>query len=299
MPIKTCILISTFEKYRRLAEWTGERIDLEWKNHPPIFYAGLEIDGGRSLGFHGESSDWMSVNLDAVMRLQQKGYTHAYLVLDDHPPVGRCNEWFLNEELPRLAFQLDASYIGLLGYGQHRDCEGEILGRGAAHLEKSSLDYRWRFSLHPGLWKLASLEDILRSRMDLYHGRERSPWNFERHRDDPEFSRRFGSYRVHGTCSLAGGGGSLLGIAVEAIQRFIVDCILYAAKATGGKAVRDAVEIRSMWLYGHYEGPYPIFWSGCMRQGRVNQDFERWVARYGENVLRSSWNRVKADCLLD
>jgi hypothetical protein len=297
--MKTCILISTFKKCRRLAEWTRRCIDREWKDHPPVFYAGLDADGEASLGFQGDSSDWMSVNLDGVMRLKKQGYTHAYLILDDHPPVGRCNEKFLNEELPRSASQLDAAYMGLLGYGQHREPEGKILGKEFSRIEKSALDYRWKFSLHPGLWKLASLEDILRARMDLYQGRERSPWNFERHRDGLEFSQRFGSYRVHGTSSVAGGAFSKFSIAVEACRRFVADCTLFAAKLTGGKAARDAAEIRSMWLYGHYQGPYPIFWSGCMRQGRVNQDFERWVTRYGSNALQSLWKGVKADCLLE
>lgn len=297
--MKTCILISTFEKYRRLAEWTGRCIDREWRDHPPVFYAGLDDDGKASLGFQGDSSDWMSVNLDSVIRLKKRGCTHAYLILDDHPPVGRCNEKFLNEELPRLAFELDAAYIGLLGYGQHRESEGEILGKEFSRLEKSALDYRWKFSLHPGLWKLDSLEAVLLARMDLYQGRERSPWNFERHRDGVEFSRRFGSYRVHGVSSVGGGAVSKFSIAVEACRRFVADGSLFAAKITGGKAARDAAEIRSMWLYGHYQGPYPIFWSGCMRQGGVNQDFERWVTRHGSNALQSSWNRVKADCLLE
>lgn len=297
--MKTCILISTFEKYRRLAEWTARRIDSEWKNHPPIFYAGLDADGGSSLGFNGESSDWMSVNLDAVIRLQEGGYTHAYLILDDHPPVGRCNDQFLNDELPLLASKLDASYIGLLGYGQHRESEGDVLGKEFACLEKSAPNYRWKFSLHPGLWKLASLERILKARMELYAGNDRSPWNFERHRDDLEFSRRFTSYRVNGASCIAGGIVSKFCIAAEAWRRFVADCILFSAKITGGKAGRDVAEMRSMWLYGHYQGPYPIFWSGCMRQGCANQDFERWVTRHGSNVLRTAWQEVKADCLLE
>jgi hypothetical protein len=297
--MKTCILISTFEKYRRMAVWTAHCIDREWRDHPPVFYAGLDADGEGSLGFQGDSSDWMSVNLDGVTRLKKRGYTHAYLILDDHPPVGRCNEKYLNEELPRLASELDAAYIGLLGYGQHREREGEILGKEFSLLEKSALDYRWKFSLHPGLWKLDSLEDILRARMDLYHGRERSPWSFERHRDGLEFSRMFRSYRVHGASSAVGGLLSKLGIAAEACRRFAADCALFVAKITGGKAARDAAEIRRMWLYGHYQGPYPIFWSGCMRQGRVNRDFEKWVSRYGKLELESSWNEVKTDCFLE
>jgi hypothetical protein len=297
--MKVCILISTFEKFRRLAEWTARRMDLEWKDHPPIFYAGLDADGGASLGFHGESSDWMSVNRDAVMRLRDCGYTHAYLILDDHPPVGRCSEEFLNEELPRLAVELDAAYIGLLGYGQHHPLEGKRLGRNHASLERSNPDYRWKFSLHPGLWKLDSLERILNSRMDLYQGKDRSPWNFERHRDSLEFSFQFPSFRVYGAKDATGGLPTRFKLLTEAIRRFFADCALFVAKAKGGQVARDKEEVRLHWLYGHYLGAYPLFWSGCMRQGRINADFETWVQCHGNSRIQSDWERARADCFLD
>lgn len=297
--MKTCILISTFQKYRRLAEWTAHRIDSEWKDHPPVFYAGLDADSDASLGFHGESSDWMSVNRDAVMRLQEKGYTHAYLILDDHPPVGRCHEGFLNEELPRLAVDLDAAYIGLLGYGQHRPLEGRRLGRNHARLEQSNPDYRWKFSLHPGLWKLDALERVLNSRMELYTGKARSPWNFERHRDSLEFSLQFPSFRVHGANDAAGGFLMRFKLLTEAITRFFADCTLFVAKQRGGQVAREKEEVRLNWLYGHYQGPYPMFWSGCMRQGGINKDFEGWVRYQGTPRVQSDWERVRADCFLD
>ena len=297
--MKVCILISTFEKFRRLAEWTAGRIEVEWQNHPPVFYAGLDAGGGSSLGFRGESSDWMSVNRDAVIRLRELGYTHAYLILDDHPPVGRCHDGFLNEELPRLAVELDASYIGLLGYGQHRPLEGKRLGRKYASLERSNPDYRWKFSLHPGLWKLDALERVLNSRMALYQGKDRSPWNFERHRDSLEFSLQFPSFRVRGSNVLAGGilmRGKLLN---EAMVRFLADCALFLAKKRGGQVARDKQEIRLHWLYGHYQGAYPLFWSGCMRQGRINKDFETWVQRHGNSRIQSDWELARTDCFLD
>lgn len=297
--MKTCILISTFEKYHRLAEWTARRIEVEWRDHPPIFYAGLEADGGASIGFRGESSDWMGVNLDAVVLLRKKGFTHVYLILDDHPPVGPCNHRCLNEELPRVAADLDAAYIGLLGYGQHREMEGEQVVREGMILEQSNPEYRWKFSLHPGLWKLESLEQILKERMDLYAGKERSPWNFERHRDGWEFSERFPSFRIHGASRAAGGVASRVAMVADVARRFAADCALFLAKVTGGKATRDALEVRLHWLYGRYQGPYPMFWSGCMRQGKVNRDFEKWVFSHGNSRIRSDWERAKAECFLE
>lgn len=297
--MRTCILISTFEKYRRLAEWTARRIDFEWENHPPLFYAGLDADGDASLGFYGESSDWMSVNLDAVKRLREQGYTHVYLILDDHPPVGRCNHRCLNEELPGVAVDLDAAYIGLLGYGQHRAREGARVVGGGLILERSSPGYRWKFSLHPGLWKLESLELILGARMNFYAGKDRSPWNFERHRDDREFTERFPSFRIHGASRSAGGITNRGAMVADAVRRFFADCALFMAKLSGGQTKRDAMEIRLHWIYGSYRGPYPMFWSGCMRQGKVNPDFEKWVSSHGHPAIRSDWECAKEECFLE
>ena len=78
----------------------------------------------------------------------------------------------------------------------------------------------------------------------------------------------------------------------------MADTELFASKLAGGKAVRDSAELRRLWMFGHYLGPYPIFWSGCMRQGKPHGDFEKWLARFGPRELRSSWTAAKADCFL-
>jgi hypothetical protein len=43
-------------------------------------------------------------------------------------------------------------------------------------------------------------------------------------------------------------------------------------------------------MFGHYLGPYPIFWSGCMRQGNPHADFEKWLAWFGPRELKAAWN---------
>ena len=296
----TCILISTFDRYEKLARWTLGRIDSEWANHPPVFFAGLSRRDGQSLGFIGDSQDWMGVNLQAVRRLSESGYTHAYVILDDHPPVGRCHAGFLNDRLPELSACLGAAYVGLLGYGQHRRREGEDLGSAFAHLEKTSPSYRWKFSLHPGLWNLVDLQTLLECRMEIYPKGQRSPWNFERHRDVPgdllvdSIASR--CFRVRGSLSLAPEFLSRGALALEYLIRFAADMELFAAKLSGGKPARDAAELRRLWMFGHYLGPYPIYWSGCMRQGKPHADFEKWLAASGSNELVCSWNKAMQDC---
>lgn len=295
----TCILISTFDRCENLARWTLGRIDREWANHPPVFFAGLSRRDERSLGFDGDFSDWMGVNLQAVARLRASGYSHAYLILDDHPPVGRCHSGFLNDRLPELSVRLDAAYIGLLGYGQHRCREGEDLGRTFAHLEKTSPSYRWKFSLHPGLWNLGDLQTLLECRMEIYAQGQRTPWNFERHRDVPGDLRvdsiASRCFRVRGSSSLEPEFRSRGILTVESLFRFAADAELFAAKLAGGKIARDSAELRRLWMFGHYLGPYPIYWSGCVRQGKPHTDFEKWLASLGSNELVSSWNKARQD----
>ena len=69
--------------------------------------------------------DWIGVTLDAVQDLLSHGYRSVYLVLDDHPPLGRCQPNLLNNVLPKILFERDATNISLFGSGQGRQVEGQ------------------------------------------------------------------------------------------------------------------------------------------------------------------------------
>lgn len=295
----TCILISTFDRYESLARWTAGRIDREWAGHPPVYYAGLSRRDEQSLGFEGDAADWMDVNRQAVVRLRGMGFTRAYLVLDDHPPVGRCHADYLSRILPEHAERLGAAYVGLLGYGQHRCREGNGLGAEWGHLEHTPASYRWKFSLHPGLWSLADLQVLLESRMETYPAGQRSPWNFERHRDVPGDARVDAlagrCYRVCGSAWMEGGAAARA-LGFEAALRFVADVALFVARLRGGQQARNRAELRRLWMYGHYLGPYPLFWSGTMRQGRPHADFEKWLENSGPRELRTAWAEISSDC---
>ena len=288
----TAILVSTFDRYEALARWTVDRIRKEWPEHPPVFFSGLSCCTPESLGFEGDSKDWMSVTLQAAEALQSRGFSHAYLILDDHPPFGNCNPCFLNEKLPRLASQINAAHISLLGYGQHRKQEGLVEVFDVIRLERLPSSYRWKFSLHPGLWNLADLQFLLEQRMAQYVGRELTPWNFERHQDlaGDQITSHCGTrcHRVHGAESLVQSAPALL--LREAWLRLEADVAMFLAKLIGGMPARTAVEQKTLWRFGHYAGPYPIYWSGCLRQGKVHADFDKWMSRFGCDDLRQDWD---------
>lgn len=292
---KVAILVSTFDRYERLARWTVARIERLWLGHPPVFFSGLSVGSQDCLPYQFDPKDWMGVSLSAVEALLEKAFTHVYLILDDHPPLGACHYEFLNYRLPELAGKLDASHISLLGYGQHRKVEGHVLGREFDYLERLDVGYRWKFSLHPGLWNLVDLKFLLLDRMRQYGDGSRTPWNFERHRDefDGGVQRKLGErcYRIRGDVHDIASGLYLRPLLASA--RFFADIEMFLARIVWGATARERSEIERFWLYGYFGGPYPIFWSGCLRQGKVHGDFEKWLSIFGSSDLRKSWEEAR------
>ena len=292
-----CILISSCDKYRHLAEWTASRIGRMWPGHPPVFFSGLTVPfSPECLSFSGDSRDWMGITLQAVETLMTRGFSHVYLVLDDLPPVGFCHAQYLNEILPEYAGQLDASLVSLLGWGQHRPLEGRLLGPNTHGLEHVPAENRWRYSLHPGLWKLEALCEILRIRCRQFGPGERTPWNFERHHpsDLHQIPTKFleSCYRIHGR-SFVMEKLPWISDAIQSVGCFIVDVGLYLIRITRGQQARQRAAARWHWPYCLYRGPYPIFWSGTMRQGKVGSEWTTFLKYFNPSRIASEWESVR------
>ncbi len=279
-----CILLSTCDRYRSVAEWTASRIQRDWKNHPPLRYAGL-----------GDARDWMSVNLAGVNAAREEGFRWIYLVLDDHPPLGRCRHDVLNTQLPSLAGELDAVNIGLLGWGQRRGKEGERLGKSGGFLLRNEPGYRWKFSLHPALWSADALAELLSVRIGQFAPADRTPWNFERHRDAVDGPVRpwllENTYRVNGRPTAHGN------LCFDALWRepllAAFDIWRFGLRVLGGQGRRDTFDRTKLWLYQYYRGPYPLLWSGAVRQGKPSRDFANFLRFTGRRQLQREWRKVQ------
>ncbi len=296
-PDHLCILIGSCDKYRALAEWTASRLDRMWDDHPPIFFCGLTAPFSEScLPVEGDPRDWMGVALQAVESLLQRGFRWTYLILDDLPPVSRCNAEFLNHQLPQCAEKLDATLVSMLGWGQHRAPEGPVLGDADFALEQIPLENRWRFSLHPGLWRLEHLRDILQARCRQFALAARTPWNFERHHasDHQEIPRPFleSCYRIHGR-PYATEKTPLLNDLIQSIGCFIVDVALFVVRKTQGNEARQKAAAKWLWPYCYYRGPYPLFWSGVMRQGREGAEWTTFLKFFNPSNIRNEWHSVR------
>lgn len=279
-----CILILTCDRYLPVAEWTKHRIATDWADHPPLFVHGS-----------GDDRDWMTVALDGVSARLSEGFRWIYLVLDDHPPVGKCNARAMNTTLPELARRLDAVNICLLGWGQRREREGEVLSSRDGALRRNDTSFRWKFSLHPALWNAQKLRELLETRLGQFAGVDRTAWNFERHRDQPDgpVGRHLldNTYRVHGA-RMAMPSSS----AVEVLRQLALlgfDMFRFVLRIAGGQNRRDQFDRENLWLYHYYRGPYPILWSGAMRQGMPSRDFDNFLRFTGRSALRREWNEVK------
>lgn len=295
---RTCILISSCDKYRPLADWTKSRIERMWGGHPPIFFSGLSEPHTEShLPFTGDDRDWMSVTLQAVDALIHRGFVWMYLILDDLPPVGECDGTYLSEVLPKQAERLDATLISLLGWGQHRAPIGPLVEVEGSQMENIPFNDRWRYSLHPGLWRLDRLHEILTVRMEQFETSGHTPWNFERHREsDLQDLTRVcleNCYRVHGR-SHVNEKLPWLADLVQAAGCFVFDVLLFLVRVTRGPTARQEAAARWYWPYCYYRGPYPIFWSGVMRQGKVSGEWTKFLKFFNPSNIAHEWEKVRS-----
>lgn len=292
-----CILIPTFEKYRAVAEFTRSKLDEHWPKHPPIFFCGLAgtLADDTFLELRDDPTDWMGLVHSATLDLQQRGFRKCYLVLDDHPPMDRCHGEHLNETLPRLMDELDASFINLQGWGQHRPRQGEELGSSRFHLERPAHEYLWKFALHPGLWNLRAFAELLELLLKDPDPREHTCWKFERRAGNHEFDLparlRDSAYRVCGT-AMAAHPLSRVHALFRAAELFAFDVLRFFIRVAIGQGARDRFDAQYLGVYHFYDGPYPLFWSGVMKKGGLNRDLVFFLKLHRRNDLLAELRRA-------
>jgi len=266
--MKTCLLISTCEKYRPMADFTRARIQEFWQEAPPIRVCGLE-SGVDALPLRDDPSDWMKVMRSACDDLKAEGFDRLYLILDDHPPLGACHSKHLNETLPAMMDGLDAVSISLSGWGQGRVAHGDMVKWKGWNLDRCRPETLWKFPLHPALWRLDALRAILDHLITNLPEAEHTPWAFERKGGAadsglPEELTAH-SYRIEGISKAA----KRYPVRFEWMKT-VTDAYRWAVRQVGGAAARAAVDDRILGIHHYYHGPYPLIWSGLMRKGVLN-----------------------------
>ena len=285
--MSTCILICTYEANQALALFTAKQITSLWNNHPPIFFCGLNgSDDGSFLDLRSDSSDWLGIIIDAVDELIKKRFELVYIVLDDHPPLGLCEEKTLNEVLPNALIQLEAIHISLLGSGYGRELLGEEIQLCGIAVEALPDSYRWRYSLHPGIWHLKSFRDLLVIlEAESIPPKGRSPWEFERICGSEKFLTRLRSTRRCFRITASLPSAVIRDQMFSALLRSMGKVMRTVAGVLGGSKAWVAVSQRFDFVNHYYPGIYPVFWRGVLVQGAINPELVKFCRIFRKKKL--------------
>lgn len=277
------LLVPTCARYSPLAKSTAVLIDKLWNDHPPVYFCGMPntIDP-MWLELARAEVDWIGITHDACVQLAARGYTMVYLVLDDHPPIAECHASNLNEILPALARRHAASCIALNGW-EHGGRDGRrpigtVLKARDSRLERLPPGFRWSFSLHPALWDLGALVRLLDGFITQFPIEPRTPWMFERRA--AEMAQRLElcpAYRISGRHTTI---SPMRWFRHEFARMICRVRRRFPASAGVDQAWNAAAQ--------YYEGAYPLFWSGVMRQGKVNNQ----LLRFQESLGRHEWLEI-------
>ncbi len=266
--MNTCILLSTCERYRPLTDFTRARLREFWPDALPLRLAGIGGDP-LALPLRDDPCNWMRVTRSACDDLLAEGFGQAYLLLEDHPPLGPCHAENLNAALPALMRELGAVSIALSGYGQGRKIHGAIVKSRGWELDRCRPDTLWKYPLHPALWRLDALRELLDRLIAWLPESEQNPWAFERRGGSAEAglpeTLTAHSYRIEGRSHAA----TPVPAGLDAFKS-ATDLYRYAVRKFAGETARAAVDDRLLGAHHYYHGPYPLIWSGLMRKGEIN-----------------------------
>ena len=277
-PPTLCILAPVYHPYRWVAPHLQRCLAEFWPDHPPLFFCGLTAEEAGSLPVLPLKSAhlpraWAAFVRDAIDELSSRGFTKCYLILEEHLPLDQCHSAHLNHTLPRLLDDLDAAYIGLMGWDNRRYAtRAPILGADRFHFMHLTPPSAPRFHLHPSLWRI----EALRACLDLtLQDDTHTPWRFEKiaERADAKLPERWkkGCYQVCGR-ELSARKFTAWETFIRRAKRaiFLKLMSVFPLLPQGlGKAYWHAVGFDRFI----FEGPYPMFFSGVMAKGGLNSYF--------------------------
>jgi len=291
------ILLPTCDAYAPVARFTLARLDACWTGHPEVFVCGLSAAPaplGTPLPLTADPRDWVGIALDAVRHLQAQGVEWLFLILDDHPPFGPCDADYLNRRLPETAQALGAVLVNLQGWDQYQPADGVVLGPERLFWQRNRPSFRWKFSLHPGFWHVLALRAMLESlRASAPEVRTARAFEGAMHaaceRLDPGLLER--TYRVRGD-GFTARSRWFESRRARALTRELIRAAGFAAQLGGARGVA-AVGAALLPYQRYVNGPYPMFWSGLLRQGRLHEEALRFLAWSGQSALAEEVRRLR------
>lgn len=292
MSRKIPILMPTAPRYLALAQWTCGQIARFWPGHPDVIICGAEGDP-RCLPLKDDPADWMRIVARACEELIRHDLKQVYVILDDHPPIAEYNGDVLQRVLPEIAEELDATTILTVGYGPLIRQKGGVLVWRAYHPERLPMDAVFKLSLHPALWNLERLHKILTHLIDHLPPQDHNPWAFERIGSDPDL----GAVRKEWLESC---------LRVWAMETSTPEAAALHDWKDGGQRRWRRLQGLIGKMAGTAEpidplrhpriGPYPCFWSGVMKKGKINADYLAYAGIKKRTELTKGLEEAFSQC---
>lgn len=285
------ILVPVWRDYQWIAPILHETLDRWWPSHPGMWFCGLSDPLGLPafpLEPGTDRSNWTQVLLGGVRNMRALGIEKAYLILEEHIPLGPCHEEHLNRTLPALMDELSASYLSLMGWDNRRySSRSPVLDPARYQLKHLTGEIDSRFHLHPALWDLEVLETCCRLalRDSAANG---SAWHFEKacSRSEAALSvaAKSGCYQIRAS-RLAWQRPSRTAEILAPVERFVFHKLMalypWIKNPRAARAFLRCVPFDDVFC----NGPYPMFYSGIMAKGGMNRFFVRHLRRNHPDLL--------------
>lgn len=283
----------TFARHLAAAQLSLRLLERYWEKHPPTFLCGVIGRDPAVLPLDENPADWMATVRCAIRHLEARGFSRVYMILDDQGPTDLCHAVHLNRTVPDWMEELDAVYISIRGWDHPKYAPGKRLSGRYLGLKRQSPHFVQRFALHPALWRIDVLAQILDHIMQL-SPIHRSAWHFEisagqlndrlpRHWNES-------TYRVCGRLMTA----MPIGLS-ERLRRHMVDGSVRWIDSTLHWPLFGRAKWSPRWRSVitnllqldafYYQGPYPMHFSGFARSGRINPDAIRYFHKRNRHDL--------------
>lgn len=287
------ILIPVWPSYRWLAPFMKEQLDHHWPAHPPLRFCGMSANEAGELPHYPRSADaektnWSALLREGVRKARAEGFRYAYVLAEEHLPLGPCHEGHLNGTLPQTMEDLPAVYLSLMGWDNRRyTSDSPVLDAEHHHFKHLVQDRDPRFHLHPALWRLDALEACcdLALRDPTANG---SAWHFEKINDKDvsphpaEWKRQCYQIRAATLALRPPSGVRRLALAGEC---FVFHKLMALYPWIPSRNLANAYARRVGFDDFFCDGPYPMFFSGVMAKGKVNTYCANFLRRSPEGAV--------------